>query len=60
VWLSGTGLLYILARKQREYDALRDEIEQLKAELGEGSTDLAFDKGSYRVLKGSFRSFWSL
>ena len=29
-----------LARKQLEYDALRDEIEQLKAEVGEGSGDL--------------------
>ena len=28
-----------LARKQLEYDALRDEIEQLKAEVGEGSGD---------------------
>lgn len=29
-----------LARKQLEYDALRDEIEQLKAEVGEESGDL--------------------
>jgi len=29
-----------LARKQFEYDALRDEIEQLKTEVGEGSGDL--------------------
>lgn len=29
-----------LARKQLEYDALRDEIEQLKTEVGEGSGDL--------------------
>ena len=28
-----------LARKQLEYDALRDEIEQLKAEVGEESGD---------------------
>ena len=40
MWLLGAGLLYILARKQREYDALRDEIEQLKAELGKGPADL--------------------
>lgn len=29
-----------LARKQLEYDALRDEIEQLKTEVGKGSGDL--------------------
>lgn len=29
-----------LARKQLEYDALRDEIEQLKVEVGKGSGDL--------------------
>ena len=29
-----------LARKQLEYEALRDEIEQLKAEVSEGSGDL--------------------
>ena len=29
-----------LARKQCEYDALRGEIEQLRAELGEGPADL--------------------
>ena len=29
-----------LARKQLEYDALRKEIAQLKAEVGEGSADL--------------------
>ena len=40
MWLSGPGLLYILARKQHEVDALRDEIEQLKAELGEAPADL--------------------
>ena len=29
-----------LARKQLEYDVLRHEIEQLKAEVGDGSADL--------------------
>ena len=29
-----------LARKQLEYDALRDEIEQLKTEVGKGAGDL--------------------
>ena len=44
-----------LARKQLEYEALREEIEQLKAEVGGGAAGSGSDNGFYHHHEGALK-----